>query len=164
MAHQATIHMVVASLEKLAGALQKRPLPYVVCHADLHPANLLRDQAGHVFVIDWDEVMLAPKERDFLFIKDVDDSTPDIPPFFQGYGQTEIDWIALTYYRYERVMQDLIACAQDVCFRDDLGEQTRTDAVRLFQEVLSEGGEIDTARAAATHLPFDLIAHTRENS
>jgi spectinomycin phosphotransferase len=36
---------------------------------DLHPRNLIRDHAGKVFVIDWDEVMLAPKERDFIFVR-----------------------------------------------------------------------------------------------
>jgi spectinomycin phosphotransferase len=167
MAHQSTIHTVVASLEKLAKVLQERSGPYVICHADLHPANLLRDQAGHVFVIDWDEVMLAPKERDFLFVKEapVDGSARfDAPPFFQGYGQTEIDWIALTYYRYERVVQDLIECAQRVFFRDDLGEETRADAVQLFREVLAEGGEIDAAYAAAAHLPSDLAVQTRKSS
>ncbi len=89
MAHQSTIHTVVTSLEKLAGVLQSRTLPYVICHADLHPANLLRDHAGHVFVIDWDEVMLAPKERDFLFVKESSadsESLPGTPAFFQGYG------------------------------------------------------------------------------
>jgi spectinomycin phosphotransferase len=60
------------------------------------------------------------------------DALPCTPAFFQGYGQTEIDWIALTYYRYERVIQDLIACAQDVFFRDDLGEGAKADAVELF--------------------------------
>src|SRR6266702_4246390 len=68
VAHQSTIHTGVTSLEKLAEMLQSRTFPYVICHADLHPANLIRDHAGHVFVIDWDEVMLAPKERDFIFI------------------------------------------------------------------------------------------------
>ena len=123
MAHQSTIHTVVTSLEQLAGILQRRSGPYVICHADLHPANLLRDRAGHVFVIDWDEVMLAPKERDFLFVRE-----PQADPFFQGYGQTEIDWIALTYYRWERVVQDLIEYAQNVFFRGDWGEETRADA------------------------------------
>src|SRR6266705_6773676 len=70
VAHQSTIHTVVTSLEKLAEVLQSRTFPYVICHADLHPANLLRDPAGHVFVLDWDEVMLAPKERDFIFIRE----------------------------------------------------------------------------------------------
>ena len=78
-AHQSTIHTVVASLEKLAEVLQERPLPYVISHADLHPANLLRDHAGHVWVIDWDEVMLAPKERDFLFVKESSAESSALP-------------------------------------------------------------------------------------
>ncbi len=163
MAHQSTIYTAIASLETLGGVLQKRTLPYVVCHADLHPANLLRDHSGQVFVIDWDEVMLAPKERDFLFVKESpadSEMLPGTPAFFQGYGQTEIDWIALTYYRYERVVQDLIACAQEVFFRDDLGEGTKADSVQLFQAILAEGGEIDAVSQASAHLPSDLAIPT----
>lgn len=166
LAHQATIHAALAILEKLAEAMQKQSLPYVICHADLHPANLLRDRAGHVFVIDWDEVMLAPKERDFLFIKEASadsEALPGAPTFFQGYGEAEINWTALTYYRYERVIQDLIASAQEVFFRDDLGEESKTDSAQLFHDVLAQGGEIDAAVAAAAHLPIDLAIPTRKN-
>ncbi len=164
MEHQPTIHTIVTSLEKLAGVLQSRTFPYVICHADLHPANLLRDHTGHVFVIDWDEVMLAPKERDLLFVKKSSADSgalPGTPAFFQGYGQTEIDWIALAYYRYERVIQDLIACTQEVFFRDDLGEGTKADSVQLFQAILAEDGEINAAIQASAHLPSDLIIPTR---
>ena len=148
MVHQSTIHTAIATLETLGSVLQRRTFPYVVCHADLHPANLLRDPLGHVFVIDWDEVMLAPKERDFIFVRE-----PQAAAFWEGYGQREIDWVALTYYLWERVVQDLIACTQDVCFRDDLGEETRADIARLFHKVLAEeGGTIDAAFAAAAHL------------
>src|ERR1051326_904483 len=92
LTHQATIHKAVSSLEKLAAVLQKRSGPYVFCHADLHPANLIRDSNDHVFVIDWDDVMLAPKERDFIFVREA-----AIDAFWEGYGQPQIDWIALTY-------------------------------------------------------------------
>lgn len=164
--NQSSIHAVVVSLEKLAAVLQRRQLPYVICHADLHPANLLRDRAGRVFVIDWDEVMLAPKERDFLFIKasPTDSETlPGTPAFFQGYGQADIDWIALAYYRYERVMQDVITCAENVCLRDDLGEGSRESEAQLFQDVLAEGGELDAALHAATHLSPDLTVPLKRN-
>ena len=120
-----------------------------------------------MFVIDWDEVMLAPKERDFIFVKASSadsEALPGTPAFFQGYGQTEIDWIALTYYRYERVVQDLIAFAQDVFFRDDLGEGAKADAVQLFHAILAEGGEIDAASQASAHLPSDLTIPTRKNA
>jgi len=159
-AHQSTIHMGVTSLEKLAEVLKARPFPYVISHADLHPANLLRDPAGHVFVIDWDDVMLAPKERDFIFVRE-----PQADAFWEGYGQREIDWMALTYYRWERVVQDLIECAQDVCFRDDLGEETKADASQMFHEILAEeGSNIAAAYAAAAHLPRDFTVHTRDIS
>src|SRR5437667_3361779 len=148
VAHQSTIHTVVTSLEKLAGVLQRRSGPYIISHADLHAANLLRDPAGHVFVIDWDEVMLAPKERDFIFVRE-----PQAAAFWEGYGQREIDWVALTYYLWERVVQDLIACTPDVCFRDDLGEETRAEIARLFHEILAgDQSTIDAAYAAAAHL------------
>lgn len=162
--HQSIIHTAITMLEILGNKLQKRTLPYVICHADLHPANLLRDQLGRVFVIDWDEVMLAPKERDFLFVKvsSADsEALPGTPAFFQGYGVTEIDWMVLTYYRYERVIQDLIACTQEVFFRDDLGEETKADSAQLFRAILAEGGEIEAASQASHHLPTDLTLPTK---
>ncbi|RAP78733.1 aminoglycoside phosphotransferase family protein [Paenibacillus montanisoli] len=131
--HRLTIHSKLTSLEKLAGLLQSRTIPYVICHADLHPANLIRDQVGQVFVIDWDEVMLAPKERDFIFV-----SHPYAQAFFQGYGAVEVDEKVLAYYRLERVLQDLIECARTVWIRDDLGEETKVEAIKLFQGILAE--------------------------
>ena len=68
-----------------------------------------------------------------------------------------IDWIALTYYLWERVVQDVIECAKDVFFNDDLGEETRADVVRLFDEILmGRSSTIDAAYAATAHLSRDL--------
>ncbi|WIG59716.1 MAG: hypothetical protein OJF49_002463 [Ktedonobacterales bacterium] len=154
-AHQSTIHMLVTSLETLAVMLQSRALSYVICHADLHPANLLRDEAGRVVVIDWDDVMLAPKERDFIFVQEApaDDTTvSSSSSFFQGYGATDIDWPALTYYRYERIVQDVIAYAAFALFRNDVDEEARADAVESFRINLTENGMLAAAEAAASHL------------
>lgn len=152
LAYQDKIHTAVRSLEKLAGVLQKRSGPYVFCHADLHPANLIRDSHGSVFVIDWDDVMLAPKERDFIFIRD-----SEADPFWEGYGHSQIDWGALTYYRWERIVQDVIACADDLFFKNDLSEETRADIAGLFHKVLLDTNSIlMSVYAAAAHLPTDL--------
>jgi spectinomycin phosphotransferase len=159
MARQSTINAAVTSLEKLAPALQSRSGPYVLCHADLHPANLIRNRTGQVFVIDWDEVMLAPKECDFIFVNEPPKDSSirqDLPPFFQGYGQTEIDWVALTYYHWERVVQDLIECAQVVFLRDDLSEETKADAAQLFDTIVAGEGQVQAAYAAAAQIHFDL--------
>ncbi|HEY7356045.1 MAG TPA: aminoglycoside phosphotransferase family protein [Ktedonobacterales bacterium] len=163
LTHQVTIDMAVALLGTLAGALQERSGPHVICHADLHPSNIIR-QASQVFVIDWDDVMLAPKERDFLFVGEApaDGTVPaEAAPFFQGYGALEIDWVALTYYLWERVVQDVIAYAEEVFLRDDLGETSKTAAVEMLRAILSkEGRVVGSALAAAAHLPADLGANT----
>jgi spectinomycin phosphotransferase len=113
-----------------------------------------------VFVIDWDEVMPAPKERDFIFLRE-----PQADAFWEGYGQRAIDWPALTYYRWERVVQDLIEYAGDVCFRDDLAEETKADLARRFDRCLAEDGDhISAAYAAAAHLPRDLTVHPGKTS
>jgi spectinomycin phosphotransferase len=148
VAHQSTIHTAVTSLEMLAAGIKERPFPSVICHADLHPANLLRDPAGHVFVIDWDEVMLAPKERDFIFVR-----APHAEAFWEGYGQREIDGMLLAYYLWERVVQDVIYYAHNVCFRDDWAEETRADIAQVFHASLAEGGHnIAAAYQASAHL------------
>ncbi|HEX8732534.1 MAG TPA: aminoglycoside phosphotransferase family protein, partial [Ktedonobacterales bacterium] len=43
---QPTIHTILARMQRLAPVLLRRDLPYVICHADLHPGNLLRDPHG----------------------------------------------------------------------------------------------------------------------
>lgn len=159
LAHQSTIHTAVTSLEHLGQALHSRTIPYVVAHADVHAANLLRDADGQVFVLDWDEVMLAPKERDFIFIRE-----PQASAFWEGYGvraSEEIDWVALTYFRWERVIQDMIEEAQQALSRDDVGEDARALAAQRFAATFAPGVNVAAARAAAAHLPQDLSAPPR---
>ena len=84
-----------------------------------------------MFVIDWDEVMMAPKERDFIFIRE-----PQADAFWEGYGQRKRDWMLLSYYLWERVVQDVIEDTQNVCFKDDLSEETKADIAQSFHESL----------------------------
>ena len=154
--HRSTIYALLTSLDKLAGLLRSQTRPHVICHADLHPGNLLRDRTGQVFVVDWDDVMLAPRERDFIFVGEPANASSQYgSPFFQGYGETEIDWALLTYYRYERVIQDLIEDAGQVIFRDDLSERAKAQAALAFRASL-EGSNFAAAQAAAAHIPEDL--------
>jgi len=158
-AHKLEIHLLLTWMENLAPVLRARSGPRVICHADLHANNILLDRAGGVHVIDWDDVMLAPKERDFLFVEDARASGPSprgTPPFFQGYGEIEVDWVALAYYRCERVVTDLIAWASDVCFRDDLGDETKAEAIRLFDAQFAEGEWVSATFALAARLPSNL--------
>lgn len=144
--HAATIAQIVATMTRLGAELRTRALPLVICHADLHANNLLFADDDHVSVIDWDDVMLAPKERDFIFVPEESDN--GVAPFFRDYGPAEIDWAALAYYRYERVLTDIIVTAQDVCDPNDLSEQTKAEIANLFVAVLAPDDMLaDAARA-----------------
>ena len=116
----------------------------------------MTDEQCNVFIVDWDEVMMAPKERDFIFLNEgsfyglAGDS---ITPFIQGYGHTEIDWLMLTYYKFERAIQDLIAYTEEVLFKDDsAGKKKKADVLQAFNELFEGGGEISAAYSAAKHL------------
>ncbi len=164
IAHRPTIDVAVTTLDQLAAAPRSQIHSYVICHADLHAANLLRDPAGRMFVLDWDEVMLAPKERDFIFIRE-----PYAQAFWEGYGVRAcdedgvIDWVALTYFRWERVIQDLTEETQQALFSDDVGEEARMTAAQRFAATFGAGGSADAACAAAAHLPTDLSAPARQD-
>ena len=154
--HRSTIYALLTTLDKLSDVLRSQGPPCVICHADLHPSNLLRDRAGNVFVVDWDDVMLAPRERDFIFVGEPTNGSRDQgSPFFEGYGPIGLDWTLLTYYRYERVIQDLIEGAGQVLFRGDLSEGVKAEAARAFRASL-EGRNFDAAQVAAAHVPEEL--------
>jgi spectinomycin phosphotransferase len=120
-----TITDIVERAEALAGVLRVRPLPCVVCHADLHGGNLLIGDDGALWIVDWDTIIRAPKERDLMFVGGgIDTIWPtarDEALFYQGYGESTIDRAALAYYRYERVIEDIAAYCEELLLSDAWG-------------------------------------------
>ena len=97
----------------LASELQSKPMEFVLCHADIHGGNMLIGETGEFHVVDWDTPLLAPKERDLMFIgggiDNIWKTEQDEVLFYEGYGDAKINFAALAYYRYERVIEDLVA-------------------------------------------------------
>lgn len=59
---------LVERAESLAITIQKQPLDYVLCHADIHGWNLIVDKENALYIVDWDTLIFAPVERDLMFI------------------------------------------------------------------------------------------------
>ena len=84
--------------EKAAEQLREKKLPMVLCHTDIHGGNIMRDPNGKLYLIDWENMMLAPKEADlFLFCEE------EYFPIFAD----NADELALTYYSRRRDLEDL---------------------------------------------------------
>jgi spectinomycin phosphotransferase len=159
-AQEATVSTLIRRAERLGEVLQKQPPPFVLCHADIHAANLLIEADGTLHVVDWDTIMLAPKERDLMFVAGGqygDDRTPEQEEtlFYEGYGQTEVNAIALAYYRYERIVEDFAAYSDEI-FLTDPGNQDRAVGVRRVNSNFLPGATIDMAYQAEKLLPPEL--------
>lgn len=142
---------LVARAEELARVLQSRACELVLCHADIHAGNLILTPNGALYLVDWDNPMLAPKERDLMSIGAGlfgEWQTPQSEEtlFYRGYGQVQIDADALAYYRYERVIADL-AVECDLIFSTG-GGADRERELGFFKSNFSPGGTIELAHRA----------------
>jgi spectinomycin phosphotransferase len=107
-----------------ATLLQERPLDLVVCHTDIHAGNLLIAGDGSLYIVDWDNPTLAPKERDLMFIGGAQgfagrSAAEELDRFYCGYGATELDPVALAYFRYERILEDIALYCDDIWSSND---------------------------------------------
>ncbi|HEY7343508.1 MAG TPA: aminoglycoside phosphotransferase family protein [Ktedonobacterales bacterium] len=146
MAYNGEIIRIVERAERLGSGLRQRPSDFVLCHADIHTANLIVAPDGHLRVVDWDQPIFAPKERDLMFVVGPDAAaTREETLFFTGYGEAEIDALALAYYRYEWCVQEFVDFANRVFQLDDGGDETKADSVRGFEQLFASGDVVEVA-------------------
>lgn len=152
-ARRPVIHMLLQRAEELGRRLAEAAPPLALCHADIHTGNVLADAAGQVWVVDWDEVMLAPRERDLMFVAGGISERLVGPReeawFFEGYGPAAVDPLALAYYRASWAVSDIASFGAEVCLRPDLGELTRREAVRYFAGLFDQGEIVSIALRSA---------------
>jgi spectinomycin phosphotransferase len=135
---------LVERAEKLALTIQKQPLEYILCHADIHGWNLIVDKEGALYIVDWDTLIFAPKERDLMFVgAGIWDSgrtaTEEESLFYQGYGQTKINQDAICYYRSERIIQDIGEYCEYIFLCDEGGDERMQCFERLQPIFLPNG-------------------------
>lgn len=146
-----TISTILERTEALAKMMQRTDLEFVLCHADIHTANLLLTDDDKIYIVDWDETMLAPKERDLLFIigsifNDTSEGKWE-QLFFEGYGKTEVDPLALGYYRYDWCVEDMGAFAERIFDMEHSGETTKKDSLWWFKNLFAQENSVEMALA-----------------
>ena len=152
---RAELEWLLEAVAGLAPALRSKGLPLVPCHGDIHAGNVLVDARHRVFLVDFDTLQLAPRERDLMFIgagvaghwQDPQESLW----FDEGYGRVAVDPLAIAYYRCERIIADVLDYCEQIAGADD--GQDRATALAELQRQLAPGPELRIARASVAALP-----------
>ncbi|MEV7228818.1 phosphotransferase [Polymorphospora sp. NPDC051019] len=132
---------------RLAAELRRRtdlPAP-VPCHADPHLGNVIATGDQSVVLIDFDDAVLAPPERDLMFVLG-GGVLPFAPAtaaqqgwFLDGYGAVEPDADLLAYYRCTRALEDVADLAM-VALDPTLDPPERAENLGYVEGVLGPYG------------------------
>ncbi len=138
--------------ERLAGQLRTVSPACVLCHSDIHAGNVIVTEDGAVYIVDWDEPIFAPKERDLMFIGaglwgDARSPQEEQALFYQGYGPTKVDPVAIAYYRYERIIEDIAVFHERITSARE-GREDREQSLSYLKSNFSPRAAIEIAYAS----------------
>lgn len=145
--HRVAIHRLVERAECLSQKIQEQSPELVLCHSDIHGGNVLIDGNDALYIVDWDEPIMAPKERDLMFIgggvANVWNNPREEEFFYKGYGKTKINGTILAYYRHERIVQDIAEYGQALLLTQS--SEDRPEMYKQFIGMFEPNGVIDIA-------------------
>jgi len=141
-AHRARLERALDRFERGFADLRARPRPLAPCHSDVHAGNLLLADDGGVAIVDWDEPILAPRERDWIFVAGGYYGNRCAPEqeealFRRGYGDVALDPLVRGAYACERVVEDLVGHY----------EEGTAESLGRVANILAPGGTLDRALA-----------------
>jgi spectinomycin phosphotransferase len=151
------IAVIPEAAEELGARLRGRPAPLVLCHGDAHAANLLVAATGELWLIDWDGAVLAPRERDLMFVVEGVLADALVRPdeqahFFAGYGGAAVDPVHLAYYRCAWALEDVAGFAHEIRHDRTRTDSQRAQALRYFRSLLTPTGIVSLALASLAQL------------
>lgn len=146
--HKAITDRLVNRSEALSQIVQKQNPKFVLCHSDIHGGNVLIDGSGAIYIVDWDEPIMAPKEHDLMFIgggvANVWNDPHEEEFFYKGYGRANINTVILAYYRHERIVKDIVEYSRALLLSSAGGEY-RLEMYKQFIDMFEPNGVVDIA-------------------
>ena len=97
-------------------ARQSNPV-YSLCHGDFQPGNILQSAPDRLLLVDWDNPVWSPRERDLMFI------APEyLSRFETGYGPIARNESVAEYLAANWLLQEVLDYAQRILVRAFTGE------------------------------------------
>jgi spectinomycin phosphotransferase len=131
-------------LEGLQRKLRQARPGMVVCHTDLHGENLMVDREGNLYIVDWDNAMVAPREHDLMFFAgDERFERVFVPAYQSEAGTLRVDSDLLRFYYYRRGLEDVTDYIVRIRREDGDAARDRGDLADLL-EILNELACVET--------------------
>ncbi len=112
------------TLGELQRGVRRKNLEFVNCHGEPSPGNVLSSNSGEVYLLDWDDPIFAPKEKDLLFFKD------SIEPVMKGYGlfskDDNIDQDVMEFYGHMWNLGEIADYGGKILLENHSDEQNQT--------------------------------------
>ena len=146
------IKTIADRAEELFSGIINSPHQYCLCHGDIHGGNIFITHGNNTendfYIVDWDTLIMAPKERDLMFIgggvANIWNKPEEVSWFYEGYGEAEINQNLIDYYRCQRILEDIIEYYEQFFAEPKNGKNQKT----IVQRVASgfyPGGVADAA-------------------
>jgi aminoglycoside phosphotransferase (APT) family kinase protein len=108
----------------LAEACQERTAPLMITHSDALEHNLLVNEAGKIYITDWDEMLLGPPERDTWFWLYDERSTPFLRGYRRLFPAYAPDPTFCRFYLLRRFHEDFVGVFEEID-RGNVADQQR---------------------------------------
>jgi spectinomycin phosphotransferase len=151
-------------LKQLQGIVRSLHNPKVICHTDLHGANLMTDDQNVLYIIDWETALIAPLEHDMIFFAG-EKNFWDVfwPNYVREFPQADLNMDMLAFYYYRRGLEDVLGLLLRI-LQGEGGEKQDLEDIGWLRECLEGLAEIEkTIEAVRVRLPHKSSAYLNTN-
>jgi len=127
----------LAEAERLSSQLKNANINFVVCHGEPSPGNIMANKEGDVYLIDWDEPILAPKEKDLMFFGKT------MEAFMRGYriysADTTINTDVVSFYKHLWNINEVVDFGERLLL-NNASDDENTHNLKQFKHFLDYSG------------------------
>lgn len=113
--YERKIQELIEGFSKLSIHYKKNKPALVITHGDLTGLNIIQ-VPGDIKLLDWDGCMLAPKERDLMFLND--SSFFNKEEYLQKINETNIDEQLITYYKLRWALDSIVTNLHELAIQN----------------------------------------------
>src|SRR6267143_2098577 len=114
----------LGTLEELQRKVRKMDLEFFNCHGEPSPGNVLASHKGEIYLLDWDEPIFAPKEKDLLFFKD--NSQPVMKGYRRFSEDSSLNRDVIEFYGHMWNLGEIVDYGSRILFENNSDVQNQT--------------------------------------